>query len=82
MTVRAWDYKEDEIVCEFYLENQKIYRKLIDILMEKLADAGYGDRLKSAVLMRISNYKAIHLGKGLSNYSKQSKEVYHKLTSK
>ena len=80
MKTRPWDYKEDVIVCKHYLKYKQDSKKHINELMTCLLDNGFGDRIESAINMRLANYKALDTGTGLKNSSKQSKEVYEILT--
>lgn len=71
-----WSHEEDYIVCSFYLSHLDNWKQHIDELMALLKQAGYGNRKRSSVIMRVHNYEYLHTGKGLSNYAKQSKAVY------
>ena len=73
-----WSREEDYIVCGFYLSHldEALKVKYLDELMSLLQKAGYGSRSRRSVKMRIHNYRYLHTGMGLSNYARQSQEVY------
>ena len=77
-----WSYEEDYIVCSFYLSHLDNWKQHIDALMEQLKQAGYGNRKRSSVVMRVHNYEYLHTGNGLSNYARQSKAVYKSFISR
>ena len=77
-----WSHEEDYIVCSFYLSHPNNWKQHIDELMESLKQAGYGNRKRDSVIMRVHNYEYLHTGKGLSNYAKQSKAVYNSFISR
>lgn len=71
-----WSHEEDYIICSFYLSHLDNWNQHIDELMALLKQAGYGNRKRSSVTMRVHNYEYLHTGKGLSNCARQSKAVY------
>lgn len=77
-----WSHEEDYIVCSFYLSHIDNWNQHIDELIALLKQAGFGNRKRSAVIMRVHNYEYLHTGKGLSNYAKQSKAVYNSFISR
>lgn len=77
-----WSHEEDYIVCSFYLSHPNNWKQHIDELMESLKQAGYGNRKRDSVIMRVHNYEYLHTGKGLSNYAQQSKSVYKSFISR
>lgn len=77
-----WSHEEDYIVCSFYLSHLDNWKQHIDELMALLKQAGYGNRKRDSVIMRVHNYECLHTGKGLSNYAKQSKAVYDSFISR
>ena len=81
MKVRRWTIKEDEIVCDYYFINKNNLYGHIDDLIKEFNENGYADRGEVAIRMRLANYQAIDTGRGLANYSKQSKTVYSKRIS-
>ncbi len=77
-----WSHEEDYIVCSFYLSHPNNWKQHIDELMALLKQAGYGNRKRSSVIMRVHNYEYLHTGKGLSNYAQQSRSVYKSFISR
>ena len=77
-----WSHEEDYIVCSFYLSHPDNWKQHIDELMTLLKQAGYGDRKRSSVIMRVHNYEYLHTGKGLQNCAKQSKAVFNSFISR
>lgn len=76
MKARRWTIKEDEMVCDYYFINKDNLYGHIDDLIKEFDENGYDDRGEVAIRMRLANYQAIDTGRGLINYSKQSKNVY------
>ena len=77
-----WSHEEDYIVCSFYLSHLDNWKQHIDELMELLKQAGYGNRKRDSIIMRVHNYEYLHTGKGLANYARQSKAVYKSFISR
>ncbi len=75
-----WAEKEDEIVCKFYLKHQNDWWNNIDIVMDELKQAGFVNRDSNSTRMRLANFSYIHTGQGLSKPSKQSRNIYDKIT--
>ena len=73
---QLWSFKEDYIVCKFYLEHVQSWKENFEILMALLRDNDFLSRDKGSVRMRVQNYESLHTGKGLSNASKQSRDIY------
>lgn len=73
---QSWSFKEDYIVCKFYLEHVQSWKENFEILMALLRDNEFLSRDKGSVRMRVQNYESLHTGKGLSNVTKQSRDVY------
>ena len=71
-----WSWKEDYIVCSFYLSHVDTWANHVDELMLSLHSSGYETRSKGSVRMRVQNYMYLHLNKGLSNCAIQSRNVY------
>ena len=77
-----WSIKEDEIVCAYYLKHCNDWQSHLDLLMDELKKAGFPNRDLNSTKMRISNYSSLYTGVGLNHPSRQSKEVYQRLTKK
>lgn len=77
-----WDIKEEEIIVKFYLSHQNNWRSHINVVMNELRNAGFTSRDEVSTTMRISNVASLHTGIGLSNASKQTKNVYNRLKIK
>ena len=77
-----WEKDEETIVINYYLKNVNKWRENLDDLMKQLKEAGFINRDINSVKMRISNVSSIHTGVGLSHASKQTRELYERLTSK
>lgn len=73
---QKWTYKEDYIVCKFYLEHAQSWKENLESLMALLRENDFLSRDKGSVRMRVQNYESLHTGKGLSNASKQSRDIY------
>jgi hypothetical protein len=73
---QPWSFEEDYIVCKFYLEHVQSWKENFEILMALLRDNDFLSRDKGSVRMRVQNYESLHTGKGLSNASKQSRDIY------
>lgn len=73
---QPWTFKEDYIVCKFYLEHAQAWKENFEILMLLLRENDFSSRDKGSVRMRVQNYESLHTGKGLSNASKQSRDIY------
>ncbi len=71
-----WSFKEDYIVCKFYLEHVQDWRDHLDEVMTALKAAGFGARKIGSVKMRIQNLEHLHIGTGLSNVAKQTQNIY------
>ena len=74
-----WELKEEEILVKFYLKHVNDWKNNIDELMIELTKNGFENREKNSARMRVSNVAYLHTGNGLSNASKQTKEVYNRL---
>lgn len=74
-----WERMEDEIVVKFYLKHVNDWRFYVDEVMLELKRAGFINRDESSTRMRISNVASLHTGVGLSNTTKQTREVYNRL---
>ena len=77
-----WESQEETIVIKYYLQNVNNWRDNIDDSMKQLKEAGFINRDINSVRMRISNISSIHTGVGLSHASKQTRDLYDKLTKK
>ena len=73
---QPWTFEEDYIVCKFYLEHTQSWKDNFESLMETLRNNDFLNRDKGSVRMRVQNYESLHTGKGLSNASKQSRDIY------
>ena len=73
---QPWSFKEDYIVCKFYLEHAQSWKENFEHLMTLLRDNDFSNRDKGSVRMRVQNYESLHSGKGLSNVAKQSRDIY------
>lgn len=73
---QPWTYEEDYIVCKFYLEHAQSWKENLESLMVLLHEKDFVSRGKGSVRMRVQNYESLHTGKGLSNVSKQSRDIY------
>ena len=73
---QPWTFEEDYIVCKFYLENAQTWKENFESLMALLRENDFFSRDKGSVRMRVQNYESLHTGKGLSNASKQSRDIY------
>ena len=73
---QPWTFEEDYIVCKFYLEHAQSWKDDFENLMAILRDNDFSTRDKGSVRMRVQNYESLHTGKGLSNASKQSRDIY------
>ena len=73
---QPWSFKEDYIVCKFYLEHVQSCKENFESLMALLRDNDFLSRDKGSVRMRVQNYESLHTGKGLSNATKQSRDIY------
>ena len=73
---RRWSFKEDYIVCKFYLEHAQSWKENFETLMAMLRDNDFLSRDRGSVRMRVQNYESLHTGKGLSNVAKQSRDIY------
>ena len=71
-----WSYKEDYIVCKFYLNHVDDWKENLDCLMMELIENGFEHRVKESARMRVQNYESLHTGKGLSNAAQQSRDIY------
>lgn len=76
-----WSFTEDYIVGKFYLSHVDTWRSCIDELMEELRQHNI-DRDKGSVRMRVQNFESLHTSRGLSNATKQTKNVYNVLAGK
>ena len=74
--MNRWSFKEDHIVCKFYLSHVDSWKSHMDSLMMLLCESGFADRDKGSVRMRVQNYESLHRGKGLSNAAQQSRDIY------
>ena len=74
-----WELKKEEILVKFYLKHVNDWKNNIDELMIELTKNGFENRDKNSARMRVSNVAYLHTGNGLSNASKQTKEVYNRL---
>lgn len=73
---QPWSFEEDYIVCKFYLEHIESWKANIDSLMSMLHEHDFLDRDKGSARMRVQNYECLHTGKGLSNATQQSRDIY------
>lgn len=73
---QPWSFEEDYLVCKFYLEHVQSWKDNFESLMATLRDNDFSNREKGSVRMRVQNYESLHTGKGLSNASKQSRDIY------
>ena len=73
---QPWSFKEDYIVCKFYLEHSQSWKENFEHLMALLRDNDFSNRDKGSVRMRVQNYESLHSGRGLSNVAKQSIDIY------
>ena len=73
---QPWSFKEDYIVCKFYLEHAQSWKENFEHLMTLLRDNDFSNRDKGSVRMRVQNYESLHTGKGLSNVAQQSRDIY------
>lgn len=80
--MKSWSFKEDYLVCQFYLNNVDSWKARLDELMMLLFEYGFKEREKGSVRMRIQNYESLHIGKGLSNVAQQSREIYSSITKR
>lgn len=76
-----WSFEEDYIVGKFYLTHVDSWRSHMDELMAELRQYNVG-RDKGSARMRVQNFESLHVGKGLSNVAKQTKNVYDALMGK
>lgn len=76
-----WSFEEDYVVGKFYLSYVDSWRNHIDELMAELRQYNAG-RDKGSARMRVQNFESLHVGKGLANAAKQTKNVYEALVSK
>ncbi len=74
----SWDLAEDEIVYDFYLKyGSQSFSKISD-LEDILKRKGFNSHGKGTLHYKLSNFKYLDTGKGLSHISKQSKELFNK----
>ena len=73
---QRWSFEEDYIVCKFYLEHMESWKEHLDCLMSKLYEHDFLDRDKGSARMRVQNYESLHVGKGLTNVARQSRDIY------
>ena len=71
-----WSFEEDFIACKYYLSHVDTWRDHIDKLMYELDKAGFGNRKRGSVIMRLQNIEHLHTGNGLSNSAKQTQRIY------
>lgn len=76
-----WSFEEDYVVGKFYLSHVDSWRNHIDDLLTELRQYNAG-RDKGSASMRVQNIESLHVGKGLSNVAKQTKNVYDALVGK
>ena len=74
-----WEVEEEEIIVKFYLNHVNDWHSHIDDLMKYLSEAGFQNRSRASAIMRVSNVSSLHTGVGLSNASKQTRQIYDKL---
>lgn len=79
---QSWTFEEDYIVCKFYLEHTQSWKENIESLMALLRENDFLSRDKGSVRMRVQNYESLHTGKGLSNASKQSRDIYASMSKR
>lgn len=76
-----WSFKEDYIVGKFYLSHVDSWKNHMDELMAELSRHNVG-RDKGSARMRVQNFESLHVGRGLSNAAKQTKNIYSALVGK
>ena len=72
-----WEFEEDYIVCNFYFSYIETWRQHKEVIMSRLASAGYGQREWKSVRMRLQNFEYLHTGRGLPNVAKLTEDMYN-----
>ena len=71
-----WTIHEDEIVCDFYIDNKG--KKPDFNALAKAINEINPRRSKGTVICRYHNFRYIDTGKGLPHFNKQQKSVFDK----
>ena len=79
---QPWTFEEDYIVCKFYLEYAQSWKENFESLIALLRENEFSNRDKGSIRMRVQNYESLHTGKGLSNASKQSRDIYASMSKR
>ena len=72
----TWDLTEDEIVYDFYLKHGSQSFSKIPELLDILKKKGFNSHGKGTLHYKLSNFKYLDTGVGLSHVSSQSRAVY------
>ena len=82
MIGKLWDTREEEIICEIYLENEDCSKEVAEIASKKLVEEGFEERSISSIQAKLRDYDKIHKRKNISHCAPKSINVYKKKVKK
>ena len=73
-----WDFKEEELVADFYLKHKELsFGKVLELL-DILHKNGFKNHTQNAVDKKLENYSYLETGVGLSHVANQTRTIYNK----